>query len=105
MPDQQDVVQLIMDDHREVERLFGALRAQRADRPLLLPQLTSLLEELAWLDPDSAECDTKLAELTEAVSHHVEEEESKVLPGLKERLTPKKAGRRDTGVGGGPRTS
>jgi hemerythrin superfamily protein len=129
MPEQQDVVQLIMDDHREVERLFEALKTKREDRPLLLPQLASLLiahsraeeaevypaardeagetdevahsqeeheeadamlEELAGLEPDSAEFDAKLEELTKAVLHHVEEEEEKVLPGMRERLSPER---------------
>ncbi len=126
MPDQRDVVQLIMDDHREVERLFEELRTKRTDRPLLLPQLTSLLiahsraeesevypaardeagetdevahsqeeheeadamlEELAGLAVDSAEFDRKLDELIKAVTHHVEEEESSVLPGIRQRLS------------------
>jgi len=131
MPDQLDVVQLIMDDHREVERLFQALRTQKDDRPLLLPQLTSLLiahsraeesevypaardeagetdevahsqeehaeadamlEEIAALDPGTEAFEQKLEELIEAVTHHVEEEETKVLPGMRERLS---AERRD----------
>ena len=39
-----------------------------------------MLEEMAAMDPESAEFDTALEELIKAVSHHVEEEESKVLP-------------------------
>ncbi|GAB3740179.1 hemerythrin domain-containing protein [Microlunatus parietis] len=125
MPD-EDVVELIMNDHREVERLFEALRTRPADRPLLMPQLASLLiahsraeesevypvardeageteevahsqeeheqadallGELSKLDPASAEFDSKLEELIEGVTHHVEEEESTVLPGMRERLS------------------
>ncbi len=39
------------------------------------------------MDPESAEFDTALDELIKAVSHHVEEEESKVLPGIKQGLS------------------
>src|SRR5690606_9233501 len=45
-----------------------------------------LLRELSELDPTSAQFDTKLTELIEAVTHHVEEEESSVLPGIKRQL-------------------
>ena len=45
-----------------------------------------LLERLAELDHSSAEFDSTLQELMDAVSHHVEEEESKVLPGMRSRL-------------------
>lgn len=120
-----DVVDLIMQDHREVERLFEELRSHPEERPLLVPTLTSLLTahsraeeaevypaarneadeadevahsqaehaqaeqilaELAEADPGSDQFDKVLAELMEAVNHHVEEEESTVLPGLRERL-------------------
>lgn len=120
-----DVVDLIMQDHREVERLFDELKSKPDQRPLLVPVLTTLLtahsraEEaevytvardeageaeqvahsqqehaqseqilarLTQTDPQSSEFDTVLAELVEAVTHHVREEESSVLPGLRERL-------------------
>jgi hemerythrin superfamily protein len=120
-----DVVDLIMQDHREVERLFDELKSKPDQRPLLVPVLTTLLtahsraeeaevytvardeageaEEvahsqqehaqaeriltrLAGTDPQASEFDTVLAELVEAVTHHVQEEESAVLPGLRERL-------------------
>lgn len=122
----EDVVELIMNDHREVERLFEALRTRPSERPLLMPQLASLLiahsraeesdvypvardeagetdevahsqeeheqadallGELSRLDPGSAAFETKLEELIEGVTHHVEEEESTVLPGIRDRLT------------------
>ncbi|GGO92034.1 hypothetical protein GCM10011584_27520 [Nocardioides phosphati] len=38
-----DVVELIMKDHREVERLFEQLRTDPASRPGALPVLTTLL--------------------------------------------------------------
>jgi hemerythrin superfamily protein len=121
----QDVVDLIMQDHREVERLFDQMKAQPDQRPMLVPVVTSLLvahsraeetqvypvardeagetEEVAHsqeehaqaeqllarlkaADHNSSEFDDLLAELIDAVSHHVEEEESKVLPGLRDKL-------------------
>ncbi len=120
-----DVVELITQDHREVERLFDELRTHPEKRALLVPVVSSLLiahsraeeaevypvarqeageqdevahsqeehaeaeqlmERLAGLDPESDEFDTALEKLVEAVTHHVEEEESNVLPGLRERL-------------------
>lgn len=120
-----DVVELIEQDHREVERLFDELRAHPAKRALLVPVVSAVLiahsraeeaevypvarqeagetdevahsqEEhaeaeqvlarLASADPDSGEFDKALHELIESVTHHVEEEESHVLPGLRERL-------------------
>jgi hemerythrin superfamily protein len=120
-----DVVDLIMQDHREVERLFDEMQSNPDQRPLLLPTLTTLLtahsraeeaevypvardeageaeevahsqEEhakaeallarLAETDPQSSKFDKVLDELVEAVTHHVEEEESTVLPGMRERL-------------------
>jgi hemerythrin superfamily protein len=121
-----DVVDLIMQDHREVERLFDELKTHPEKRPLLIPTLTSLLtahsraeeaevypvardeageaeevahsqEEhaeaeqllarLAKTDPQSPQFDEVLTEVVEAVTHHVEEEESTVLPGMRQRLT------------------
>jgi hemerythrin superfamily protein len=120
-----DVVDLIMQDHREVERLFDELKSHPEKRPLLVPVLTALLtahsraeeaevypvardeageaeevahsqEEhaqaeqlltrLAGADPQSPTFDQVLTELVEAVTHHVEEEEATVLPGMRERL-------------------
>ena len=120
-----DVVDLIMQDHREVERLFDEMKSNPDQRPLLVGTLTSLLtahsraeeaevypvardeageaeevahsqEEhaqaeallarLAETDPQSQQFEEVLDELVEAVTHHVEEEESTVLPGMRERL-------------------
>ncbi|MBV8933635.1 MAG: hemerythrin domain-containing protein [Kutzneria sp.] len=120
-----DVVDLIMQDHREVERLFDELKEHPEKRELLVPTLTALLtahsraeeaevypvarneageaegvahsqEEhaeaerllarLAEMEPRSAAFDEALSELVEAVTHHVEEEETTVLPGMRERL-------------------
>ncbi|MGH3460608.1 MAG: hemerythrin domain-containing protein, partial [Kribbellaceae bacterium] len=46
-----------------------------------------LLAQLAGSDPASPTFDKVLSELVEAVTHHVEEEEAKVLPGMRERLS------------------
>ena len=121
-----DVVELIKNDHREVERLFDLLQKQPAPRGLNFPILCALLiahsraeesevypvakdeageteevahsqgehaeaehmlEQMTAMDPDSAEFATALDELIKAVNHHVEEEESKVLPGMQQRLS------------------
>lgn len=120
-----DVVDLIMNDHREVERLFDELRdpAKRAGSlPVLVTLLTAhsraeeaevypvardeagaaddvahsqeehaetdeLLARLGGTDPDSADFDELLDQVIEAVTHHVEEEESKVLPAMRAGLS------------------
>ncbi|MFL6046783.1 MAG: hemerythrin domain-containing protein [Propionibacteriaceae bacterium] len=46
-----------------------------------------MLEEMTAMDFESAEFEKSLDELIKAVSHHVEEEESKVLPGMQQRLS------------------
>ena len=121
-----DVVDLIMQDHREVERLFDELKDNPEKRPNLLPVLTTLLTahsraeeaevypvaaeeagekdevshsqqehieadqlvaKLAETDPTSEAFDKALQNLIDAVSHHVEEEETKVLPGMRSNLS------------------
>ncbi|MGW5240728.1 hemerythrin domain-containing protein [Monashia sp. NPDC004114] len=119
-----DVVDLIKNDHREVERLFDLLRdpASRAQNvPVLVTLLTAhsraeeaavypvardeagaadtvahsqtehaeadeLLKRLESADPESDDFDSVLDELVHAVSHHVEEEESTVLPAMSQGL-------------------
>ena len=120
-----DVVDLIMADHREVERVYEPLRATPEKRPGLLPVLTAtlaahsraeesevypvakdeagiaddvehsqeehlladtILTQLSEADPTSTEFDSTLAQLVEAVSHHIREEEEKVLPALRSGL-------------------
>lgn len=54
-----------------------------------------LLEQLAAIDPASAEFDAKLHEVVDSVSHHVDEEESTVLPGMRQRLSDER--RRELG--------
>jgi beta-phosphoglucomutase-like phosphatase (HAD superfamily) len=46
-----------------------------------------MLEEMTAMEPESAEFESALDELIKAVNHHVEEEESRVLPGMEERLS------------------
>jgi hemerythrin-like domain-containing protein len=121
-----DVVDLIMQDHREVERLFDELKENPEKRPTLLPVLTTLLTahsraeeaevypvaaseagekeevshsqqehieadkllaKLADTDPTSPDFDKVLQNLVDAISHHVEEEETKVLPGMRSNLS------------------
>jgi hemerythrin superfamily protein len=120
-----DVVELIMKDHRELERIFDELMSNPDKRAGLLPVMTTLLtahsraeeaevypaareaggeeevkhsqEEhleadqlaaaLAETDPMSEEFPQALQKLVDAVKHHVEEEESTVLPGMRERLS------------------
>ena len=123
---QFDVVDLIMSDHREVERLFGIMTKQPESRVLHFPVLCALLiahsraeesdvypvardeageteevahsqeehaeaeqmlEEMAAMDPTSREFDKALHDLVAAVTHHVEEEESTVLPGIRQGLS------------------
>ena len=121
-----DVVDMIMDDHREVERLFDRLMTEPENRALVLPTVTALLiahsraeesevypaardeageadevehsqaehveaeqllTQLAGMDPTDVGFETTLQELIDAVQHHVEEEESSVLPGLRVQLS------------------
>lgn len=119
-----NVVDLIMNDHRELERIFDQLMNQPDKRPSLVPVMITLLtahsraEEsqvypaaadaggsedvqhsqkehleadqlaaaVAETDYDSPEFPEALQKLIDAVKHHVEEEESTVLPGMRENL-------------------
>jgi hemerythrin superfamily protein len=47
----------------------------------------AMLEEMTAMEPESAEFEAALGELIKAVNHHVEEEESHVLPGMQQRLS------------------
>ena len=46
-----------------------------------------LLARLAETDPDAPDFESRLQDLVDAISHHVEEEESTVLPGMRERMS------------------
>ncbi|MGO4258193.1 hemerythrin domain-containing protein [Marmoricola sp. RAF53] len=119
-----NVVDLIMSDHRELERLFVQLQTEPEKRPLLTPVMVALLtahsraEEaevypaaasagiaedvehsqkehleadqlaaaVAAADPGGAGFDAKLEKLIHAVTHHIQEEESSVLPGMRTNL-------------------
>lgn len=121
-----DVVDLIMQDHREFERLFERMKAEPDQRPMLVPivsallvahsraeemevypaardeagetddvahsqeehaQAEEILERLKVIDHNSDEFHSTLDELIEAITHHLEEEEESVLPGLREKLS------------------
>jgi hemerythrin superfamily protein len=121
-----DVVDLIMNDHREVERLFEIMTKQPETRVLHFPVLCTLLishsraeesevypvardeageseevahsqeehaeaehllEQMTAMDPLSQQFDKALQDLIAAVTHHVEEEESTVLPGMRDGLS------------------
>ncbi|SDG57733.1 Hemerythrin HHE cation binding domain-containing protein [Lentzea fradiae] len=122
---QYDVVDLIMQDHREVERLFAELKGHPEKRPLLTPVLCGLLvahsraeeseiypaakeaggedevehsqEEHAEAEQllvklldceyDSPEYEKALQDVVDSITHHVEEEEKTVLPGMRQRLS------------------
>ncbi|MFD4669184.1 hemerythrin domain-containing protein [Lentzea sp. NPDC058450] len=122
---QYDVVDLIMQDHREVERLFDELRNHPEKRPLLTPVLCGLLvahsraeesevypaardaggeDEVEHSQEEHAEAEQLLAKLldtdydspayekalkdvVDSITHHVEEEEKTVLPGMRRRLS------------------
>ncbi|GAA1660042.1 hypothetical protein GCM10009830_01370 [Glycomyces endophyticus] len=120
-----DVVDLIMADHREFERLLDQLRHHPETRPLAVPVLAAiltahsraeeaevypvatseageshevehsqeehehaelLLVKLIETDPESAKFEDVLKELADSVTHHLEEEEATVLPGMRTRL-------------------
>ncbi|SMC76979.1 hemerythrin domain-containing protein [Lentzea albidocapillata] len=122
---QYDVVDLIMQDHREVERLFDELKNHPEKRPLLTPVLCGLLvahsraeegevypaakaaggdDEVEHSQEEHAEAERLLAKLldteydspqyekalqdvVDSITHHVEEEEKTVLPGMRKRLS------------------
>lgn len=120
-----DVVDLIMADHRELERLFDQLKSQPDSRQLTVPVVAALLaahsraeeaavypaarneadetdevahsqeehleaeqllHRLADTDPTNSQFDNLLEDFVSAVKHHIDEEESTVLPGMRERI-------------------
>lgn len=118
----QNVIELIMADHRDVETIFEKLRNQPENRPALVAELAAkfiaharaeearvypelakadpgergevrhgteehheaeeLLATLMETDPDRSEFATVLKQLIKAVQHHVEEEETDILPAM-----------------------
>lgn len=126
--DSRDVVELILADHREFERLLRALRNREEDRTTRLRELADLLVahaeaeeqevypvlkrkapeeaeeiehgseehseghealfELQRADPsDHDEFEEKLEELSEALTHHLDEEERDVLNAAREKVS------------------
>ncbi len=119
-----NVVDLIMNDHRELERIFDELMTKPETRPTLVPVMITLLTahsraeesevypaaadaggsddvehsqkehleadrlaaKVADTDYDSPDFPEVLQKLIDGVKHHVEEEESTVLPGMRERM-------------------
>ena len=121
----EDVVDLIVSDHRAIAELLEQVKAEPERRPQLLASLASmlaahsraeedevypvaregagdsdqvrhsyeeheqvelLLEDARAIEPDSTQFEDKFAELEQALRHHVDEEESAILPRLRERL-------------------
>jgi hemerythrin superfamily protein len=120
-----NVVDLIMNDHREFERLFDRLKNQpetrKTDLPVMLSLLTAhsraeeaevypaadqsggdhdvehsqrehlecdqLAADLAATEVDAPDFEAKLDKLVDAVTHHLEEEEETVLPGMRSALS------------------
>lgn len=120
----RDVVDLILKDHRELERLFETLLNEPDKRAGLVPVMTTLLtahsraeesevypaareaggeddvehsqkehleadqlaKKVAATDPDSDDFPAVLRELVDALKHHIEEEETTVLSGMRERM-------------------
>lgn len=120
-----NVVDLIMNDHRELERLFEQLQSQPDKRGGLVPVMITLLTahsraeearvypaamdagiaddvehsqkehleadqlaaEVAQADPEAADFSEKLNKLIEAVTHHVQEEESTLLPQMRTNMS------------------
>lgn len=126
-----DVVELILADHRRFEALFRELRSSEAERRMALNDLSSLLvahaeaeeaevypvlrkffdvpseevdhgteehaeghrallELLEAGEPGSAEWDDKLEKLSEAIMHHLDEEERTILNDARETLGSKR---------------
>ncbi|MCO5997363.1 hemerythrin domain-containing protein [Actinoallomurus rhizosphaericola] len=122
-----DVVELIMQDHRTLEKLFDELQQDAGRRPELLDKVAALLtahsraeeervypvvakeagerdeahhgaeehheaeemlEKLRGMSPEGKEFEEKLKEFIDAVKHHVEEEEeSDILPALRDAVS------------------
>jgi hemerythrin superfamily protein len=121
-----DVVELIMQDHRTLEKLFDELQQKTERRSELLDKVAALLiahsraeeervypvvakeagerdeahhgaeehheaeemlEKLRKMSPEGKDFEKKLKEFIDAVKHHVEEEESDILPALRDAVS------------------
>jgi hypothetical protein len=76
-----DVVDLIVQDHRELQRIFQELRSDPSKRQTLAPVMSTLLFA------HTNEFGEVLEQLIVAVTHHLEEEEESELPHLRERMS------------------
>jgi hemerythrin superfamily protein len=75
-----DVVDLIMADHRELERLFGRLKTQQDYRPLLVPVVAALLAahsraEEAAVYPAARDEAGETGEVAHSQQEHLEAEQ------------------------------
>lgn len=126
----QNVIEMIMADHRDVEMIFEKLRKQPENRPALVAELAAkfvaharaeeaevypelakadpgergevhhgieehheaeeLLATLMETGPDRPEFTTVLERMVKAVEHHVEEEESDILPAMAKAISADK---------------
>lgn len=120
----ESVVDLIMTDHRELERLFDELQQTPEKRTNLVPVMTALLtaheraeedevypaaraegisedvehsqrehleadqlaEKVVGGDPASEVSEAELNKLIAAIKHHIEEEESTLLPKMRSEM-------------------
>jgi iron-sulfur cluster repair protein YtfE (RIC family) len=80
------------------EKLFYPLLEQKSELRELVNhayeehnEIRSVLSELESMDPSSSNWISKLKELDETVSHHVEEEENKVFPEAQRVMSEDKA--------------
>lgn len=80
------------------EKLFYPLLEQKSELRELVShayeehnEIKSISSELENMDPSSSNWASKIKELNESVSHHVEEEESKVFPEAQRVLSNDKA--------------
>ncbi|MFB2918888.1 MULTISPECIES: hemerythrin domain-containing protein [Aerosakkonema] len=69
-----------MRDHQEIEDLVEEAEEEHDEAKILL-------EEIKSLSPSSPEFKKKIRQLKQAVLHHVEEEESEVLPQVSEYMS------------------
>jgi hypothetical protein len=94
----EDVVELIMNDHREVERLFEELKNSPEKRPNLLPVLTTLLTahsraEEAEVYPVARDEAGETEEVAHSQEEHLEAVRllsrlaGAVLPGFRQQLS------------------
>jgi hemerythrin superfamily protein len=77
--EESDVYPIAKDEAGETEEVAHS-QAEHAE-------VEDMLERMSQMETDSAEFESALEELIHSVTHHVEEEEAKVLPGMQQRLS------------------